>query len=149
MWGDIVDFKPKGDAAKVVNFAKAPTSTLVRQYMRHRSLQPLFKKYNPKEGQMAYGSGFGLNPKFMGQGPTSYKMFKIAVEHLVENGYNYGCGHAINEIAKRVFQKSHLVVRYDSNHQDQYDIDVTDMYVNDTQEIPFKDMGLSQQVFLG
>lgn len=66
MWSDLVDFKPKGSNIGVTDYSVAPTSTLVRQYMRHRSVMPIFDKYNPKEGEIAYGSGFGLNPKYMG-----------------------------------------------------------------------------------
>lgn len=43
----------------------------------------------------------------MGLGSLSYQMFKLAMEHIHNVvGYQWGSGHCINDIAKRVFEKS-------------------------------------------
>ena len=55
-WGDVNDFRPKGELANIQNFELAPTKSLVRLYMRHLTMAEFFKIYNPKDGEWAYAS---------------------------------------------------------------------------------------------
>jgi hypothetical protein len=62
-WGDVNDFRPP---AETVTFDVVPTKSLVRIYMRHKTMQVFFQKFNPKDGEWAYGSTFAITPKYQG-----------------------------------------------------------------------------------
>jgi hypothetical protein len=50
-WGDLVDFFPKGDISfETTNFDMVPTSSLVRLYMRYKSIKPIYEKFHPEKG---------------------------------------------------------------------------------------------------
>lgn len=63
-WGDVNDFRPKGELAKLTSFESVPNKSLVRLYMRHMTMQEFFQRYNPKDGEWAYGSTFAILPKY-------------------------------------------------------------------------------------
>lgn len=59
---------------------------------------------------------------------------------IEELGYKFATGHAINDLAKGVFRRTHLF--------GEIPVDVSDILVTDTQTYPFKGLNLSQNLFL-
>ena len=63
-----------------------------------------------------------------------------AIGHVSKLGYPLATGHAINDLAKGVFRRADLI--------GEIPVDVSDIFVSDTQTKPFQGLGLSQNLFL-
>jgi hypothetical protein len=46
-WGDVNDFRPKGEMETVRRFDVVPTKAKVRLYMRHLTMKEFFDRFDP------------------------------------------------------------------------------------------------------
>jgi hypothetical protein len=139
-WGDVNDFRPKGEFAKMDRFDIVPTKQQVRTYMRHLTMQEFFKRYDPKDGEWTYGSTFAITPKFQGTKGLSDQILYFSILCIYKLGYPYATGHAINDLAKGVFRRAINI--------GELEVDVSDIQVMETSTKPFAGLNLSQTCFL-
>ncbi|KAM3137363.1 hypothetical protein pb186bvf_010543 [Paramecium bursaria] len=137
--GDIFDFK---NPDKQLDFNKVPTTSLVRTYMRYKTLEPFWNKVKTvKQYEYLYGGSTAVKPKYMGTGIISYYMIQEITTHLVkEYGFKSGLANAINTIAKKYLARLY--------NQTTDVIQLEEMYVVDGDYYPFKGTGLTQDLFV-